>query len=247
MIYFVSDVHLGFDIRETDKIREQNFLNFLDSIKKDCEILYLVGDIFDYWFEYKTVIPKYFYKTLSKFAELRDLGIKIEFVMGNHDFGLRDFFEEEFGIVVYKSDIERIHNGKKFYISHGDGKANNDTGYRILKKIMRAEISMKLFLMLHPNIGIGMASGSSHKSRKHTDKKHYGNDDGMISFAKDRIDNGFDYVVMGHRHKAMVINHNEGFYINLGEWIKKPHFASFDGENLKLIEWTNPIQPILNQ
>ena len=234
MIYFVSDVHLGFGSRKEDKQREDKFLAFLDSIKKDCEILYLVGDIFDYWFEYKTVIPKYFYRTLAKFYEFTNAGIKIEFIMGNHDFGLRNFFPEELNIAVYRDDIVRVHNNKKFFISHGDGKALNDLGYKILKKILRANISMKMFLWLHPDFGISTAKGSSHKSRNYTGKKNYGSDEGMIQFAKDRIDEGNNYVIMGHRHLASELKHNNGKYVNLGEWIKNPHYAVFDGYELIL-------------
>ncbi len=234
MIYFVSDVHLGLGKREEEIKRENKFLNFLDFIKKDCEILYLVGDIFDYWFEYDTVIPKYFYRTLAKLYELSERGIKVEFIMGNHDFGLRSFFPEELNITVYRDDIIRNHNGKQFYISHGDGKALNDLGYKILKKILRANLSMKLFLKLHPDWGINLAKGSSHKSRNYTGKKNYGSDEGMNQFAKDRIDEGNDFVIMGHRHLASELNHKDGKYINLGEWIKNPHYAVFDGVNLIL-------------
>lgn len=163
MIYFVSDLHLGVLPRDEDKLREDKFLDFLDMIKADCERLYMVGDIFDYWFDYKTVIPKEFYRTLAKLKELSDAGIRIEYLMGNHDFGHRDFFSDELGIEVIESDIEREHNGKKFYISHGDGKADNDTGYLILRAILRNKISNKIYRFIHPDLGIGLASGSSKK------------------------------------------------------------------------------------
>lgn len=235
MIYFVSDLHLGVLPRNEDKIREDKFLKFLESIKHDCKKLYLVGDIFDYWFDYKTVIPKDFYRTLAKLKELTESGIEIEYIIGNHDFGHRDFFSNELGIEVIETDIERQHDGKKFYISHGDGKADNDTGYLILRAILRNKFTNKLYRFIHPDIGIGVASGSSKKSRAHTSSKEYGENEGMIKFAKKKIDEGFDYVIMGHRHKKLVLKHNGGTYINLGEWIIEPSYGKYDGEKFELI------------
>jgi UDP-2,3-diacylglucosamine hydrolase len=236
MIYFFSDVHLGLFPREEDKKREQKLLDFFDRIKVDCTKLIIVGDLFDYWFEYKTVIPKYFFRTITKLFELRKQGIEIEYIMGNHDFGHKDFFEKELDIKIHKDDIEREFDGKKFYISHGDGKSNKDTGYKILKKILRAPLSLYLFLKLHPDFGIGIASGSSQKSRVYTDKKNYGKTDGMRDFAFKKIEEGFDFVIMGHRHKAEVTNHKNGTYINLGEWINKPHYGTFINGKFKLHE-----------
>lgn len=235
MIYFVSDLHLGVLPRSEDKLREDKFLDFLDMIKADCKKLYLVGDIFDYWFDYKTVIPKEFYRTLAKLKELSDIGIEIEYLMGNHDFGHRSFFRRELGIEVIESDIEREHNGKKFYISHGDGKADNDTGYLILRSILRNKVANLLYRIIHPDVGIAVASGSSKKSRAHTSSKEYGENEGMVNFAKKKLEEGFDYVIMGHRHKKLVLNHSGGVYINLGEWIIEPSYGKFDGEKFELI------------
>jgi UDP-2,3-diacylglucosamine hydrolase len=236
MIYFISDVHLGLLERSDDRKREALFLNVLQKCSLDAEKIYFVGDIFDYWFEYKTVTPKYFYRTLTAIAGLRDSGIPIEYVMGNHDFGHKEFFMEEFGIEIHKGDIEREHYGKKFYISHGDGKSYKDTGYKILKKIIRAKLSLFLFLKLHPDFGIRLASGSSRKSRVYTDKKVYGEKDGMRDFAFSKLESGFDYVIMGHRHKAEKSEHSGGYYINLGEWMRNPTFGIFDGNEFKITE-----------
>lgn len=234
MIYFVSDLHLGVTERKEDRKREDLFLSLLDRIKPDCEKLYLVGDIFDYWFDYKTVIPKNFYRTLAKLREYTDAGIEIEYLMGNHDFGHRSFFKEELGIEVISTDIERVHNGKKFYISHGDGKADNDTGYLILRSILRNKVANFIYRIIHPDVGIGLASGSSKKSRSYTDTKDYGENEGMVNFAKKKIDEGFDYVIMGHRHKRLELKHGKGTYYNLGEWIHEPSYGTFDGNEFRL-------------
>jgi UDP-2,3-diacylglucosamine hydrolase len=181
------------------------------------------------------VIPKDFYRTLAKLKELTESGIEIEYIMGNHDFGHRDFFSNELGIKVLETDIEREHGGKKFYISHGDGKADNDTGYLILRAILRNKITNKLYRFIHPDLGIGVASGSSQKSRSHTSSKEYGENEGMHNFAKKKLEEGFDYVIMGHRHKKLVLEHNGGTYINLGEWINDPSYGKFDGNKFELI------------
>ena len=235
MIYFVSDIHLGFFEREKDRLRENIFIDFLNSIEKDCTQLFLLGDIFDYWFEYKTVIPMYFYRTLSKISELIERGIKVEYIMGNHDFGHTKFFKNEFNIDIIRTDTTYTINGKKFYLSHGDGKSYNDHAYMVLKKILRNRICNKLYSKLHPDCGISLALHTSRKSRKATSIKDYGQQDGMLDFAKSKIAEGYDYVIMGHRHKAEQITIGNGQYVNLGEWLENRSYAKFDGNNLELI------------
>lgn len=244
MIYFISDVHLGYYNRNEDIKREDVFLDLLSKISIDAKEIYLVGDIFDYWFEYKTVVPKYFYRTLSKIYDLKQKGIKITYLMGNHDFGHNTFFKEEFDIDIITADLDLVINGKKFYIAHGDGKAYNDTGYLILKKVLRAKISNLLYRIIHPDIGIGVASGSSRSSRSYTDKKEFSQKDGLKDFAINKIENGYDFVIMGHRHKKEFIEHSysdstniskKGIYINLGEWFSDPQVGVFDDNNFKLI------------
>ncbi|MDR0927096.1 MAG: UDP-2,3-diacylglucosamine diphosphatase [Ignavibacteria bacterium] len=238
MIYFASDIHLGYNPRSIDKALETQFVRWLHTIEKD-DTLVLLGDIFDYWFEYKYVIPAYYYRTLSAISDLVDGGIEVEYVMGNHDFGHKHFFQNEFGIEVITTDLERVYYGKRFYLSHGDGKAYNDTNYLILRKILRNRVCQVLFSLLHPDIGIPIALSSSRSSRKHTSQKHFGKLDGMHDFAQQKIGDGFDYVIMGHRHLAEQttynINGRVGQYINLGGWLEEPYFAQFDGENMKLL------------
>ncbi len=235
MIYFFSDVHLGLYSRKENLAREELLLQFFKVIKDDCETLVIVGDLFDYWFEYKYVIPKYYYRILTALKELRMKGIKIEYLMGNHDFGHKTFFREELDIPVYNNDIQRNYGTKKFYISHGDGKNYNDTGYKILKKILRNPFAQWLYGLLHPDIAVGLASKSSKKSRKYTAKKQWGEGDGMEDFAKKQFKIGYDIVIVGHRHKATFKNTGEGIFIDLGGWlVDEPTFASFDGNEIQL-------------
>ncbi|MBL7999005.1 MAG: UDP-2,3-diacylglucosamine diphosphatase [Candidatus Kapabacteria bacterium] len=240
MVYFISDVHLGFGTHEESLRREQDLLAVLDRIKTECTTLYLVGDIFDYWFEYGTVLPRQFFRTLTKLDELKRNGTGIEYLMGNHDFGHQDFFERDLLIPVHKGDVECTISGKRFYLAHGDGKVYNDTGYLILRSILRNRICIKLYQWLHPDIGIRLASGTSHKSRAYTDTKEYGKPDGLADFAEKKITHDmFDYVIMGHQHKPTVREYGSGthtgIYMNLGDWIQHRTFARFDGTTLELL------------
>lgn len=241
MVYFFSDVHLGYLRRADDRVREDMLLQFLDYIARDAERIFIVGDLFDYWFEYSTVIPKYFYRTLAALERLARSGIPIEYLMGNHDFGHQRFFGEEIGITIERGDIERTLGGKRFFIAHGDGKVKNDTGYLILRAILRNKISIKLFQWIHPDIGIGLATQSSRKSRLYTDAKEYGTEDGLMEFATEKIAEGFDYVIMGHRHLAGIYPSGGGYYVNLGHWLgsSPPTFARFDGRNVELMTFAS--------
>jgi len=238
MNYFISDVHLGLYSRTEDTVREQMLLNFLDKISDNAKNLFIVGDLFDYWFEYKFVIPKYYYRILSKLKELRLKDIKIEYLMGNHDFGHQNFFQEELDIPIYKDDIVREIEGKKFYISHGDGKNYNDKGYKILKKILRNPTCQWLFNQLHPDFGIWLASHSSKKSRNYTSKKNWNENDGMEDFAKSIINEGFDYVITGHRHKATFKKIGNGYFVDLGDWLNdNPTFGIFENNEFNLTNY----------
>lgn len=238
MIYFVSDIHLGLGSDAERGEREQLFLKFLDRCSADATTIVIVGDLFDYWFEYSTVIPRPFFRILTKLEALQRSGIRIEYLMGNHDFGHQDFFEKDIGIPVHRGDVERVYGGKKFYLAHGDGKVYNDTGYLLLRPMLRNPVSIKLFQWLHPDIGIRLASGTSTTSRAHTDKRPVGSRDGLADFAEKKIGEGFDYVIMGHVHSPLVrefsLGGHSGRYINLGEWLRHKTFARFNGTQCSL-------------
>lgn len=240
MIYFFSDVHLGYYPRNADRRREDILLRFLDHIADDAEKIYIVGDLFDYWFEYNTVIPKYFYRSLAAIERMARSGIEIEYIMGNHDFGHQRFFAEEFGIIVAHGDIECKIKGKRFFLAHGDGKVKNDTGYLILRAILRNRISVKLFQWLHPDVGIWLATHSSRASRTYTDAKEFGSEDGLSGFAAEKIAEGYDYVIMGHRHLAGKYQIGNGCYVNLGHWLSDapPTYAQFNGSEIELLNYT---------
>ncbi len=237
-IFFFSDVHLGLQDQQHEKEKEKRFLSFLSHVEEHAEQLFIIGDLFDYWFEYKYVIPRGYHHVISKLGMIVDSGIKVHYLAGNHDFWLKDFFPKDLGIPVYKDPFSIELRGKKFYLHHGDGLALRDTGYRILKKILRSRISIALFSTLHPDWTAPIALGSSHKSREYTGGKDFGETDGMFLFAKEKIiTEGFDVVLMGHWHKPLELKIENGVYLNLGDWITHNSYAEFDGNTIELKEW----------
>ena len=232
-IIFFSDAHLGLGEPEEDRAREATIIRFLRTVASKAEHVFIVGDLFDYWFEYKTVIPKGHVRLLGALAELRDSGVGITYIAGNHDFWLRSFFPQELGIEVCLDPIDRLLYGKRFLIHHGDGLLKNDTGYRILKRVLRNKVNIFLFSLVHPDLTSWLARWSSRTSRAHTGKKVYeGND--MVDFAGRKLASGFDFVIMGHNHQSHTSKMNGGTYINLGDWIDERTYATFNGKSIRL-------------
>lgn len=235
-VYFVSDLHLGLESKERETIKENLFVNFLEEISSQSGVLFIVGDLFDYWFEYRRVVQKGFFKVFTSLKKLTENGWEIHYIIGNHDFMHRDFFEKEIGVYLYPDPVVKEISGKKFFIGHGDGLIKNDLGYKILKKILRNKFLQWIFSFVHPDLGIWIASSSSKKSRDYTSQKKYGESDSLFEVAKEKISGGFDYVVFGHSHRRRFEKYQGGYYLNLGSWLEKPCYAKFDGENLELIE-----------
>lgn len=234
---FISDVHLGLKSKDEEKQKEELLVKFLRFAKDNCKELFILGDLFDYWFEYKHVYQKGFFKTLTALKEITENGVRINYIIGNHDFMHRDFFESELGVNLYEEDISTVLNGYKFFLSHGDGLVKNDFGYKILKKILRNKFLQKMYSVIHPDVGIALASRTSKKSRDHTSRKNYGEEDGLFTFAKQKIDDGYDYVMLGHLHKRNFKDYNKGFYINLGSWLDAPCYGIFKDNKFEIIEW----------
>ena len=234
---FISDQHLGLQTKEIENKKERLLVKFLKFAEDNCDELFILGDLFDYWFEYKRVYQKGFFRTLTALQDVAERGIRIHYFIGNHDFLHRDFFTKEIGIKMYEAPIEVMLNGKKFYIGHGDGLVKKDIGYRILKVILRNKFTQKLYSLLHPDIGIAIASKTSKSSRVYTKQRDYGEIDGMLNAAKQKIDEGFDYVMFGHSHERSFVEYKGGKFINLGSWIEAPCYAKFDSGELEIIDW----------
>lgn len=242
-IYFASDFHLGAPDFEQSLIREKRIVAWLDKIKTDATEVYLVGDIFDFWFEYKTVVPRGHVRLLGKIAELSDAGIKVHYFIGNHDMWVFDYLPKETGVEIHRDSIQRTFNGKKFFIGHGDGLGPGDHGYKFIKKVFRNPVCQWLFARLHPNLGIGLANFWSKTSRQHTgdsEKEFLGAENEWLAlYCKDVLkDNHYDYFIFGHRHLPLEISVGEkSTYFNLGDWIDHYTYAVFDGSSLKLLSY----------
>jgi UDP-2,3-diacylglucosamine hydrolase len=242
-IYFLSDFHLGAPDRAASLAREKCIIQFLDEIKKDAAIIFIVGDLFDFWYEYRTVVPKGYTRILGKLAEITDSGIQMYFFVGNHDMWMSGYFEEELNIPVYHEPKEFELNGKKFLIGHGDGLGPGDKGYKFIKKIFRNKFCQWLFGILPPAFGVGLANYFSRKSRAatgQTDERFLGEqNEWLISYCKEVLQTSFfDYLVFGHRHLPIDFTLiGESRYINLGDWIHYCTYAVFDGNNMILKSW----------
>lgn len=243
-IYFASDFHLGSYPSHQSRDREKHIISWLDFIKKDASELYLVGDIFDFWFEYSSVVPKGYIRFLGKLAELADLGIKITLFKGNHDMWMFGYLKDELKAEIISNEKEITLNGKTFYIHHGDGLGPGDAKYKFLKKIFRSPLCQWLFARLHPNLGIGIAQRWSKHSRisNNNEEKFLGEEnEWLIVYAKEILENRhYDYFIFGHRHLPYEIDlKNNSRIINLGEWINHHTFAVWDGVELKLEKWNS--------
>jgi UDP-2,3-diacylglucosamine hydrolase len=234
---FISDIHLGLKAKEIEEQKERLLVKFLYFAKDNCNELFIVGDLFDYWFEYKRVYQKGFFRTLTALQDLTESGIKVHYFIGNHDFMHSTFFRDEIGVKLYEDSLSTELNEKKFFIAHGDGLVKNDYGYLILKKILRNKTLQKMYSWLHPDIGISLASSTSKTSRDYTSKKDYGEEDGLFETAKKKIDEGFDYVLFGHLHRRMYKQYKQGCYINLGSWLSNPCYGIFQNNSFEIVDW----------
>ena len=239
-IYFSSDNHLGAPSRKASAEREKKFVRWLDTIKHDAAAIFLLGDLFDFWFEYKHVVPKGYTRTLGKLAELTDQGIPIFFFVGNHDLWMNGYFEEELGINVFFKPKEFTLNDKLFLIGHGDGLGPGDKGYKRMKKIFTNPVAKWFFRWLHPDLGMKLGHYFSVKNKLISGKEdlnYQGPDqEWLVQYAKGKLEGShYDYFIFGHRHLPLEIELNDAStYINLGDWIQHFTYGEFDGQQLQL-------------
>lgn len=252
-IYFVSDAHLGVPDYESSLEREKLLVQWLEHIRPTAAEVFLLGDIFDFWFEYKSVVPKGFVRLLGKIAELTDAGIPVHYFTGNHDMWIFSYFEKELGVTMYRKPLEREINGKLFYIAHGDGLGPADHGYKFLKKVFSNRVCQKLFSWLHPGFGTSLALYFSRKSRVangQKDEVFLGEEkERLIAFSKEMLNlKPYHFFVFGHRHLPMQLQigpHTQ--YINTGEWVKSFSYACFDGEHIYLKFFKNDPKDVLSK
>ncbi len=239
-IYFVSDSHLGVPDRKSSLEREKLLVQWLEEVGKQATAIYLLGDIFDFWFEYRTVIPKGFVRLQGKLAELADKGIDIHFFTGNHDMWAFGYFQQEIGLTIHRKPLVTQWGGKVFYIGHGDGLGPGDQGYKWLKKVFSSPVCQRLFGFIHPGIGVSLATYFSRRSRAANadmDEVFLGEEkEWLFQFCREVLTSEkVDYFVFGHRHLPLDMEIQPGVrYVNTGDWVKHFSYAVFDGNTLSL-------------
>lgn len=239
-IYFISDIHLAFKVDDVEADKRDKLRAFLEHIQNDpaARALYLVGDIFDFWFEWYHVVPKYWFPVLHQLRLLVDAGISVHFITGNHDFYTGSFLQEEVGVNCFDESSEFEVEGKRFFVAHGDGYAKKDRGYRVLKRIIRNRLSIFLFKTFIPaDWGMQLAKWFSHSSRQlvKIDKLPWAEE--YYEFARGKLREGFDFVVLGHIHYPMKREEDGKTYVNCGDWMMKFSYAKYDGRFLNLEQW----------
>jgi len=242
-IYFSSDHHFGAPDFSSSKHREASFLDWMNKIESDAAHLFLVGDLFDFWFEYQKVVPKGFVRVLGKIAHFVDRGIQVHYFVGNHDLWMKDYFETEIGAKVYHNPYDFTFGKTRFYIGHGDGLGPNDKGYKRLKKVFTNPLAKRLFQGLHPDLGIRLGNYFSQKNKLlsgNQEAQFLGNDkEWLVQYAQRKLTQQHrDYFIFGHRHLPLEIDLTPtSKYINIGDWITHFTYAEFDGARVNLKEW----------
>lgn len=240
-VYFLSDAHLGSWAIPHGRTQERRLVNFLDAIKDKAAAVYILGDLFDFWHEYRFVVPKGYTRLLGKISELTDRGVEVHFFTGNHDLWVGDYFEKECGMTVHREALTTEIYGKEFYLAHGDGLESKDWRYLMLRWLFHNRVCKRLFAAIHPRWGMYFGlKWAAHSRLKHNNIEGFFNgpeNDGMVDFARRYLKThpNINYFLFGHRHVDVdfMLSKTARFII-LGDWITKFTFAVFDGSQLLL-------------
>jgi len=235
-LYFISDIHLSFELNDSEKIKRKKLIDFLESITKKNNKLYIIGDLFDFWFEWYNVIPYYWSDILFELKKSINNGLEVNFITGNHDFFCGNYLKDEIGMKCFDSEMIVNFDNKRFYVSHGDGFAKKDRGYRFLKRIIRNKFSIFMFkTFIHPALGIKIAKLVSKSSReyKKIDVSKWSKEYELK--AREILDKGFDYVILAHIHTPYKKEFKDNkIYINTGDWINHFTYAVYSNKSLLL-------------
>lgn len=238
-VFFISDIHFGAGTKDEEKEKLNRLTSFFNFVNQPGNQLYIIGDLFDFWFEYKHAVSNQYFQILYRIHKLIENKVSVHFLPGNHDSWIRNFFTEQIQIIVHPEIFTGEIQSKKLFLFHGDGISKKDTGYRLLKKIFRNPINIFLYRMLHPDIGIPIARLMSRGSRKHTSGKDFNDEEDYLAFAFEKFNQGFDYVIVGHSHKPLYKKANNCVFLNLGDWISNFSYAKLEEGNLALNYWNS--------
>jgi UDP-2,3-diacylglucosamine hydrolase len=232
-LYLFSDAHLGSSASlEKEALKVRKIEELFELVKADGERLVILGDLFDFWFEYKHAMPKDHHHILAMLRDLTQRNIPIDYISGNHDFWMGDFFEKQLGVNVHRDALELSWNGQKLHLIHGDGLSPQDKGYRFLKRILRNRLNIWLYRKLPPDWAIPLAKKVSGSSREYTARRDHDFAKDYEQYARGKLNDGFDIVAIGHLHLPVLHNWETGTYINTGDFIN--HFSYGKLENGKL-------------
>ena len=238
-IYFISDIHLMLNRTKQEAKREEILFSFFDHVRKSGGTLIINGDLFDFYFEYKDVIPKVYVPLYYQILKLRESGVKVHYILGNHDYWVMDFINDVLFDKVYDDDVKLKIGKKTFYITHGDGFLSWDKSYRALKKFIRSRLFIWFYRSLHPRIGYSFANWVSKKGEHYVHTEEYNKKilDEMKIQSKPFLNDGCDYFISGHYHQAKEVDMKNGKLLILGDWLSFFSYGKFDGYDLKLHFW----------
>ena len=243
-LIIISDAHLGAQSRADEQIKANRLLSFLQSRVSAPSRLIICGDLFDFWFEYRYAVPRRHFSILAQLSLLVRNGVRIDYIAGNHDFWLGSFLEQEVGLHLHRDDLELEQAGKKIYLRHGDGLIQKDHGYRALKKVLRHPFNVFLYRLLHPDVGVPLALFFSQLSRNADKAACFKTDNEYRSFAFQKIEQGYDLVVLGHSHMPACTPYRQGWYVNAGDWIKAFTFVEIVHGRPALYRWDGQARKI---
>jgi UDP-2,3-diacylglucosamine hydrolase len=233
-LYLFSDAHLGSASEDKENEKIANIRRFFNIVKTDGDRLIILGDLFDFWFEYKHAIPKEHHETLVMLTELVQHGVKIDYVSGNHDFWMDDFFEKHIGLSVHRDSLNLEYDGQRLHVIHGDGLAPADWGYRILKRILRNRFNIWLYRKLPPDWAIPLAKAVSGSSREYTSRRDHTFAPDYEKYAQEKLQSGFNIVAIGHLHIPVQKELDGGIYINTGDFIHHFTYARLADDRITL-------------
>ena len=241
-IFFLSDVHLGVDSPSRERLKERNLISFLEHVKAAGETLFILGDLFDVWFEYRKVIPSRYFRVLYFLQDVLESGVKVHYILGNHDFWANDGFFQSMGMVLHRRPFQIGMRGRNYYLSHGDDPGYHDRGYRVLKRVIRNRAVIWTMGLLHPDLGLSLAERISRLSRKHPrGKTGIAYERYIANVAGPVFDKGADVVIIGHIHTPYLKKMDGKVFVNIGNWFRDFTYGRLDPEGeIHLERWTHP-------